>query len=54
MRLDHAGGRWHFVGGVNNIEDEAVVSNIAISGTGRILANVGPPRTWYVGIGFQM
>ena len=52
-RFDAGSERWYLVAGVNNIEDEAVIANIAITGTGRILTNVGPPRTWYVGFGFQ-
>ena len=52
-RFDADNERWYLVAGVNNIEDEQVVANIAITGTGRILANVGPPRTWYIGFGFH-
>ena len=52
-RFDGASERWYLVGGVNNIEDDDVLANIAIAGGGQIVANVAPPRTWYVGFGFQ-
>lgn len=54
LRFDEDEEGWYLMAGVDNIEDEDVKANIAITGTGRILANIGPPRTWYVGLGFQM
>ena len=52
-RFDDGDENWYLVAGVNNIEDEAVVANVAITATGRVLANIGAPRTWYAGFGME-
>ena len=54
IRFDEEDENWYVLAGVDNIEDEIDIANIAITQTGRILANIGAPRTWYLGFGFQM
>lgn len=52
VRFKTADDRWTLFAGVDNIEDKAVISSIDVTATGRFLANIRDPRTWYVGFGF--
>jgi iron complex outermembrane receptor protein len=54
IRFDERDENWYVLAGVDNMEGENDIANIAITQTGRVLANIGAPRTWYIGFGFQM
>lgn len=52
VRLENQGDlRWFIGAGVDNVEDEAVISSIDVTATGRYFANVRDPRLWHVTAG---
>lgn len=44
---------WYLFAGVENIEDEDVISNIDVTPTATFFANTRPPRTWWFGAGMS-
>ena len=51
FRFDSSSEKWHVYGGIDNLEDEDVLADIAVTPAGAAFANVRAPRTWYLGLG---
>ncbi len=50
-RFNSRNEHWYLFAGIENIEDEDVISNIDVNPTGIFFTNVRPPRIWWFGAG---
>lgn len=52
-RFNSRNEHWYLFAGIENIEDEDVISNIDVNPTGIFFTNVRPPRIWWFGAGMS-